>query len=430
MSLLYANEAAGAWPRSWYVDTAPPPAAHAPLGGAVRADVCVIGGGYTGLSAALAARAKGRSVVLIDAHRVGFGASGRNGGQVGTGQRWSQGALEDRFGMQAARALWELAEAAKAEVRGLALRHGIDADWRDGLLYAARTAKGAETGRRDAEHLARAYGYDAIEVLDRGAVSDALGTDAFAGGTLDRGAGHIHPLRFAFGLARAAAAAGVRIFEGTEATKVVPGRPATVETPAGRVTAEAVVLATNGYGPDLVADVARRVMPINNFIVATEPLAEPPVKGGIAAADDRFVVNYWRMSPDGRLLFGGAESYGDRFPDIERAVRPHLARIYPALAKVPFTHAWGGTLAITRSRLPYLAQPAPGVWSAGGYSGHGVGLATLAGRLIAEAIAGDVGGFRTMAQLDVPPFPGGAAARRPLLALAMRWFALRDRLGV
>ena len=427
MSLLFANEAAGVFPRSWYLDTSTPPAPAPGLEGEVRAEVCVIGGGYTGLSAALAAREAGMDTVLIDAHRVGFGASGRNGGQVGTGQRLPQRTLEARYGAAGARALWEVAERSKAEVRRLIDTHGIDADWRPGLFYAARDDAGVEAGRRDAAHLAKRYGYDAIRAVGRDETAAMLGTAAFAGGTLDIGAGHIHPLRFAFGLARAAAAAGVRIHEGTEAVRVTPGE---VTTARGRVRADRIVLATNGYGPDLLPEVARRVMPINNFIVATEPLDAPPVQGGIAVADDRFVVNYWRMAPDGRLLFGGAESYGDRFPDIGRAVRPHLARLYPALAHVPFTHAWGGTLAITRSRLPVFARPAPGIWAAGGYSGHGVGLATLAGRLIVEAMTGDAAGFRAMASLDVPPFPGGQVARRPLLAIAMRWFALRDRLGI
>jgi gamma-glutamylputrescine oxidase len=230
-------------------------------------------------------------------------------------------------------------------------------------------------------------------------------------------------------MARAAIAAGARLHERSRVATVT----GTGVAGAGfELRAGQVLLAGNGYLGGLEPAVAARVMPINNFILATEPLGDRmPLSAPVAVADDRFVVNYWRPTPDGRLLFGGGESYGYRFPrDIARVVRRPMARIYPALADVPVTHAWGGTLAVTRRRMPHLARIRPGVLSAGGYSGHGVAMAVMAGRLMAEAVRGESAGFDLMAQVRTPPFPGGGLLRAPLLALAMSWYALRDRTGL
>ncbi|MGA1685254.1 MAG: NAD(P)/FAD-dependent oxidoreductase [Gemmobacter sp.] len=431
MNLLHANDRAGAYPPSWYAATAEPLAPFAPLEGEVRADVCVIGAGYTGLSAALHLAERGLDVVVLEAQRVGFGASGRNGGQVGSGQRLDQEELEARLGPGPARALWDIAEEAKALTRDLARRHAGGADYRPGVAFACERPAQVAASHAHARHLSRVYGYDAIAPLDRDAMARLTGSARHAGGFLDRGAGHLHPLRYALGLARAAAAAGVRIHEGAEVRRLTEGAEVVVETDRGRVRAGHAILACNGYLGDLAPRVARHVMPINNFIVATEPLgAAAPMAEPVAVADSRFVVNYWRQSDDGRLIFGGGESYGWRFPDIARTVRPALARIYPALADVPFSHAWGGTLAITPSRLPAFLRVGRNVLSASGYSGHGVALATMAGRILAEAVAGQAGRFDLMAGLPVGRFPGGAALRHPILVLAMTWYGLRDRLGL
>ena len=431
MNLLHANDRAGAYPPSWYAATAEPLAPFAPLEGELRADVCVIGAGYTGLSAALHLAERGLDVVVLEAQRVGFGASGRNGGQVGSGQRLDQEELEARLGPGPARVLWDIAEEAKALTRDLARRHAGGADYRPGVAFACERPAQVAAAHAHARHLARVYGYDAIAPLDRDAMARLTGSARHAGGFLDRGAGHLHPLRYALGLARAAAAAGVRIHEGAEVRRLTEGAEVVVETDRGRVRAGHAILACNGYLGDLAPRVARHVMPINNFIVATEPLgAAAPMAEPVAVADSRFVVNYWRQSDDGRLIFGGGESYGWRFPDIARTVRPALARIYPALADVPFSHAWGGTLAITPSRLPAFLRVGRNMLSASGYSGHGVALATMAGRILAEAVAGQAGRFDLMAGLPVGRFPGGAALRHPILVLAMTWYGLRDRLGL
>lgn len=434
MNLLYANDRPGAYPDSWYAATATPLPAFAPLEGDVRADVCVVGGGYTGLSAALHLAEAGRKVVLLDAQRVGFGASGRNGGQLGSGQRVEQDDLERMLGEDAARRLWELGEDAKVLVKDLIARHGIDCHLKPGVAHTASTDTEVRHLHGYAEHLRKHYGYDRIETLDHAALQSVCPSPDYRGGTLDMGAAHLHPLNFALGLARAAQDAGVTIHEGTAALGIDRGTPATVRTEKGQVRADHVVIACNGYLGQLDGGVAARVMPINNFIAATEPLGDrvaDVLPRDVAVADSRFVVNYFRLSHDGRLLFGGGESYGYRFPqDIAAKVRKPMRVIFPQLADVKIDYAWGGTLAITMKRMPYLSRVAPNILSASGYSGHGVGNATQAGKLMALAICGDGDGFDTMAALPTPAFPGGAALRAPLLVLAMSWYGMRDRLGV
>lgn len=225
----------------------------------------------------------------------------------------------------------------------------------------------------------------------------------------------------------------MRIHEGSEVHRVEAGPKPVVRTASGHVDCATVILAGNGYLGQLDRKISARVMPINNFILATEPLgdaAKDILSEPVAVADSRFVVNYWRLSEDNRLLFGGGESYGYRFPDLIKTVRKPMLEVYPQLADVKIDYAWGGTLAITLNRLPCFTRPHPNVLSASGYSGHGVALATMAGKVMAEAIAGQAEKFDLMASLPQPRFPGGVAMRWPMLVLAMTWYSMRDKLGV
>lgn len=435
MNLLHANDRTGAYPPSWYAATADLPAERPPLRGALGADVCIVGAGYTGLSAALHLAQAGLRVVVLDAQRVGFGASGRNGGQVGSGQRLDQDELERIAGRGVARQLWDMAEDAKALVRDLIETHAMPGvDWTPGVATACWKQAEVADLHRYAERLARDYGATGWEPLDRAGMARLVPSGVFAGGGVDRSAAHIHPLNFCLGLAAAAEAAGAVIHERSEVHRIDHGRPAVLRTDAGQVTADHVILAGNGYLAGLAPEVEARVMPINNFIVATEPLgarAAEVLAEPVAVADTRFVVSYWRLTRDGRLLFGGGESYGYRFPkDIAALVRVPLERIYPALKGVRIDHAWGGTLAITRTRLPCVRRVAGNVLAASACSGHGVALSTLAGRMMARTVQSDAGGFDLLAGLPQPRFPGGVALRWPLLVLAMSWYAMRDRLGV
>ncbi len=431
MNLLFANDRAGHYPPSYYAATSTPLAPFAALKGAHRADVCIVGAGYTGLSAALHLAERGYSVIVLEAHRVGFGASGRNGGQVGPGQRIEQDAIEAMVGREDARKLWDMGLEARDLVQALIARFGIECGWKPGVMHADWHAADVPHAHAYAEKLAREYGYTDIVPLDRDAVQDIVRTKAYQGGVLDHGAGHLHPMRYVLGLAQAAVAAGAVIFENSLVVDIRHGARAQVQTAQGHVEADHVILAANGYLGGLAPPVAAKVMPINNFIIATEPLEPGTVlTQDVGVADSKFVINYFRQSQDGRLLFGGGESYGYRFPDIIKTVRKPMLEVFPQLADTGIDYAWGGTLAITMTRLPCFQRVAPNILSASGYSGHGVALATLAGKVMAEAVAGQAERFDLMANIRLPRFPGGRALRSPLLALAMTWYALRDRLGV
>jgi gamma-glutamylputrescine oxidase len=429
MNLLYANERPGAHPRSWYVESAPPFADQPPLEGETQADVCIIGAGYTGLSAALHLAGRGASVVVLEAQRVGWGASGRNGGQVGVGQRVDQLKLEKLCGRETARAAWEIGRDAAALVRELIARHDIDCAFRPGVMYVNHRPRFDAEARRYAARMAERYGHDA-EYLPPEEVAARLGARGVHGGVLEPSGGHLHPLAYARGLARAALAAGARIHEGTEALEI---DGTAVRTPRGRVKAETVIVAANGYLGRLLPEVAGRIMPINNFVLATEPLEEgfarTLIRDDVAVADSRFVVNYYRLSHDRRMIFGGGESYGWRFPiDLKGYVRRRMLRVFPQLARARVTHAWGGTLAITPTRLPVWGEVRPGVFNASGFSGSGVALGTMAGPILAEALAGDRRRLEVMARLPAPSFPGGTLLRRPTLIAAMLLARLRDAL--
>jgi gamma-glutamylputrescine oxidase len=434
MNPLYRNDTAGEFPASWYAATADLPPQRPSLRGNQQADVCIIGAGYTGLTAALRLAQAGRKVIVLEAHRAGFGASGRNGGQVGSGYNWHQIDLAKKLGDGPARALWDCAEQAKADLHHLIDTHAPDAKWTPGVAFGTYSDKGRKHLHAEAEFLARNYGYDKITPLDRAGLHDIVRTDAYAGGWLDNGAAHIHPLRYAVGLAAAAEAAGAVILEGSEVHCIQQGTPARVQTGRGVVTADHVILAGNGYLPGINRKVAARVMPINSFIGATEPLgdlADEVLTRDIAVADSKFVVNYYRQSEDRRLLFGGRESYSVGFPsDIAPALHARMVSLFPQLAQVKLDYVWGGTLGITMTRLPALQRVAPNMMSGAGFSGHGVALSGFTGRVMAEAILGQTGRFDVMSALPVPNFPGGARFSTPLLTLAMTWYALRDRLGV
>ena len=432
MDLLTVNDRMGEYPPSFYAHAATPLPRFAAPEGDLTCDVCVVGGGFTGLSAAWHLAERGFDVVLLEASRVGFGASGRNGGQVGQGQRLEQDALEAMVGKDHARALWTIATRSVELVREVAARDEVHATFHPGVIHAAHRARYVPEYRDYAKKLRDVYGYEDIRFLDREELQGLVASPCYHGGTLDMGAGHIDPLELTLGLARLARGAGARIFEGARVVKLDKGSPAVVRTDSARVRANHVVLACNGYLGGLDPQVAARVMPINNYVVATQPLGadrqEEIIRGNRAVADSKFVVNYFRFSDDHRLLFGGTESYRYRFPrDIAGAVRRPMEEVFPQLAGVKISHAWGGTLGITMNRMPHFARVAGNILSLSGYSGHGVAMATLAGQIAAETIAGQAERFDVMASVPSPRFPGGSALRWPLLVLGMVWFSLRDR---
>jgi gamma-glutamylputrescine oxidase len=396
-----------------------------PLDANTSAEVCIVGAGFTGLGAALALG--GRAIVL-ESGRIGCAASGRNGGQVHTGQRRDQAWLERAVGRDDAMALWRLAEDARAHFK--TLTDTIDCDWRPGMIHA-RHKPGGEA--EDADYLAlmaERYGYDQLELIGETGLAHELGTDVYYGGLVDHGGGHVHPLKLAQGMAARARAAGSVIYEHTRAQAWRrQGGKIVVETAGGRVTCDRLILSGDGSLGAMAGPARARVMPINNFIAVTVPLgglSDEIIRSNAAVSDSRFVVNYFRKTPDGRLLFGGGENYRPGFPtDVAGMVRKNLAKVYPRLADVEITHAWGGTLGITFSRMPFVGEIAPGVRVASGYSGQGVMLAPYVGKLLAEE---NTQVLSLMARVPTPPFPGGRLLRWPLTVAGLSWYALRDRL--
>jgi gamma-glutamylputrescine oxidase len=421
------------YPESYYATTARGVHEHDRLRGAERADVCVIGGGFTGLSAALNLAEQGLDVVLLEAERVGFGASGRNGGLIGSGQRKDALEMEEQFGFERSKIFWDFAEAAKAEIRERVTQHDIDCDLQYGQVEGVHKRRYVGHAEEYAAALADRYDYPHARALSREEIRELVATDNFLEGLLDTQAMSIHPLNYALGIARAARAAGVRIYENSRVKGYTRSDPATVSTEQGEVTASFIVLACNGYLGKLESRVAGKIMPINNFMVATEPLGEERARQLIAdrlcVHDTRFVVNYFRTSDDHRLLFGGGENYRSGFPkDIAAFVRPYMLELFPQLSDVDIDYAWGGTLSVTVNRLPHLGRLQPNLFFAQGYSGHGVAVSNFSGKIIAEAISGTAERFDVMASLPTYTFPGGTLLRYPGMVLGMFFYSLRDRL--
>lgn len=421
------------YPHSYYAATARGLADHPRLRGSDSADVCVIGGGYTGLSAALHLAERGYRVVLLEAHRAGWGASGRNGGQVGSGHRQDEETLERTVGREQARHLWNLSEEAKDIIRQRIARHDIACDLKPGQLIAASKPAHAAAMERRGARLLRDYGYAHARYVPPAELTGMLDSRAYHGGLLDMGALHLHPLNYALGLAAACQDAGVRIYERSAVLDYTLASPAVARTGLGDVRADHLVLACDAYLGQLEPRIAARIMPINNFVIATAPLgaerARALIPGDVCVHDTRFVVNYFRLSADQRLLFGGGENYRARFPaDIRAFVRPYMLQVFPQLADAAIDYGWGGALGITRSRLPHVGRLPPNIFYAHGFSGHGISIGTLAGKLIAEAVAGTAERFDVLARVPAPAWPGGTLLRWPLLVLGMLYYALRDRL--
>ncbi|RWX77047.1 FAD-binding oxidoreductase [Neorhizobium lilium] len=416
---------------SWYQASLDERPAYPALNGSLKVDVAIVGGGFTGLQAAYNLAKAGINVALIEAGRFGDGASGRNGGQLGTGQRWWPEDLEKELGLERSKALFWMAEHAKQYLLDFAQTQSIDMEFMPGQLNVSHKRGYERDYRANAEIAATRYDYPHISFMDAKETAERVGTTDYYCGIRDTGTGHIHPLKLLIGLARAAQAAGGQIYEMTRATAIrQSGGKTLIDTPAGVLTADRVLLATNAYIGALEPITASHIMPIGSFIAATAPLDDFPqiIPGHEAVCDSRFVVRYFRKSRDNRLLFGGREVYSSRNPaDTAEAIRGQIVTTYPALKNVPITHAWGGNVGITLPRQPFVREVMPGVTSIGGYSGHGVMLSNYCGKLYADRVTGKASELDLLAELKIPAFPGGRRMRSPLLFLALTWFALRDR---
>ena len=423
------------YPDSWYVASCRILAEQPPATGDLAYDVCVVGGGYAGLSCALHLAKSGKSVAVLEAERVGWGASGRNGGHVGTGQRADQHSLEKWYGNATAKELWRLGLEAVDLVSNLVEENGIDCELgRTNIHFAAKKSHADEL-RDEVAHLRAAYNYDQISGVESPSLEELTSGVGFHYGVVDHGARHLHPFKYCLGLAKAVMTAGASLFEKSRVKDIDIKRDhAVVSTDNAIIKAQKVVLACNGYLGKLFPPIASNIMPINNFIVATEPLDEATANRinplNASLSDSLFVINYWKLSEDRRLIFGGGETYSDKFPEsIIDFVRPKLLAIYPELCNVRLDYGWGGTLAITRNRMPDLGVHKGVVYYTQGFSGHGVPTATMAGKLIATAIDAGCDDFDLMSGLKTLKFPGGPLLRRPSLVAGMLFYSLRDRLS-
>ena len=418
--------------RSYYVATANPFEPAPQLEGEIEADVVVIGGGYTGLHAALNAAENGLSVVLLEAGRIGWGASGRNGGQIIPGWRKGAADLVKLYGAEHARLIFDLS----LRARDIVLAHAQLQDIRCDLVVNGHLLAAAKPGdlgdmREEVETLERVMKYPHARVLDAEETQAKLNSPLFHGALLDGYGGHFHPLNYALGLAEAARSKyGVKIYENSRAVSIDTSSGVSVRTGAGNVRARFGVLACDALLEGLEPRIAGRIMPVANYLVATAPLDDPAalIANDLAVSDTRFVVDYFRLSADGRLIFGGGERYTPDPPDdIAAFVRPFMLKVFPQLEGVAIDYAWGGLVSITMSRLPHIGRMGD-LFFAHGYSGQGTLLPAIAGAAIGEAIEGDSKLLNVLSGLAPPEFPGGASLRAPLHVLGMLWYALRDRL--
>jgi gamma-glutamylputrescine oxidase len=399
----------------------------------VAADVCVMGGGIAGCSTALHLAERGYKVVLLEGKRIAWGASGRSGGQAIFGFAAGQDKLVAQVGRENARRMFDVSVEALELLKERVARHAIDCDLHWGQMHVAIKPRHETELQAWRDELAADYGYASLRWLGRDEVRALLATERYTGGLYDTRSGHLHPLNYTLGLAAAAEAAGVRIFEGSQVVRLEHGDSVVVHTAGGRLRAKHVALCCNAYMDELSPRLRARIMPVGTYIVATEPLGQARIEAlmrdNIGVTDVNWVLDYFRRSADHRLLFGGRVSYSGLDPlNTERATRARMLTVFPQLADVRIEYAWGGYVDITMSRAPDFGRIAPNVYYLQGFSGHGIALTGMAGKLVAESIAGQAERLDLFAKLEHRDFPGGRVLRTPALVLAMLWFRLRDLL--
>ena len=404
------------------------------LEGSQCADVCVVGAGITGLSAALNLAERGYKVTVIEANVVGWGASGRSGGQMLFGFGCDMSVIEKSAGKIAAKAMWDMSVEAIDILRQRVEQHQIQCDLQQGHLHAAIKPRQMHELEQWQGSLEQDYAYGSLSLWDKQKVQSNMASERYIGGLYDTNSGHIHPLNYTLGLAKAALEAGVTIYTGSAVTKVTRKSKANIcHTEHGNVKANQVLFCGNAYLGKLVPEISNKIMPVGTYIGATQPLgkerAKALISNNMAVADINFVLDYFRMSADYRMLFGGRVSYSTLAPpNLTQAMRQRMLNVFPQLADVKMENAWGGNVAITMNRGPHFGQLGQDVYFAQGFSGHGIAATGLAGKLLAEAVAGQTERFDLFNQINHLPFPGGTLFKTPALVLAMAWYRLRDML--
>lgn len=420
-------------PASYYAATANSANARPELQENKQVDVCIIGAGYTGLSTALFLLENGFSVAVLEAARVGFGASGRNGGQIVNSYSRDLDSIERSVSDSAAKLIGEMAFEGGQIIRDRVARYGIECDLKDGGVFAALNPKQMRH-LEDQKALWERYGYQHLELLDNQHIRQVVACDRYVGGMLDKQGGHIHPLNLALGEAAAVESLGGAIHENSPAIRIERGNEALVHTPKGTVRAKFVVVAGNAYLGNLIPELAAKSMPCGTQVIATEPLDEALAKSLLpqdyCVEDCNYLLDYYRLSADKRLIYGGGVVYGARDPaDVESIIRPKMLKTFPQLENVKINYAWTGNFLLTLSRLPQVGRLDNNIYYSQGCSGHGVTYTHIAGKIIAEALSSQAARFDAFASLPHYPFPGGQRFQIPLSALGAMYYTLRDRLG-
>jgi gamma-glutamylputrescine oxidase len=405
----------------------------------IEADVCVVGGGFAGLSAAIELADRGYSVVVLEAKHIGWGASGRNGGQIIAGLACEQSVIEKTLGFDAAKKVWGMTLEALDLVRERVKRFNIDCDLTDGFLGVSVNPRKGAILRTWFDDMAKRYQYDTdaswIEPQD---IRQWIDSPRYFNGYFDKRSGHLHPLNYCLGLAKGASGLGVRIYQNSPVLAMQQGDSVNLQTATGNVKAKFVVLAGNMYlpevSPKLAPSLAQRIMPVGTYIIGTEPidpaLTAKLIPSNAAVCDTNFILDYFRFSADNRMIYGGRVSYSAMTPpNLTAKMQARMAQTFPQLANTKVQYTWGGFVDITMSRAPDFGKIAPNIYYLQGFSGHGVALTGLAGKLVAEAIAGQAERLDLMARIPHHNFPGGKLLRTPALVLGMAWYQLRDSLG-
>ena len=399
----------------------------------IDVDICVIGGGLTGISSALYLAQKGYSVVVCEARLIGWGASGRNGGQLGNGMRKDQYTIEKKFGLYIAKEFWKMGLLSVKNSIDLIKKYNIDCNIQQGVLSAGCFKKDIQDFEFEKNHLEKTYQYSGLEIINQKIIKSEVNSDMYFSGMLNKGSYHINPLKFLIGLTNELKNYNVKIFENTPVTSIKNYKDhIIVHTDKNQIKSQKVVVGCNGYLDKLLGKVRNKFMPINNYVVATEPLGENKarsiIKNNYAVCDTRFILDYYRFTEDWRLLFGAGETYTATFMHNSKDfVKKRMIKVFPMLSNCKIDFSWGGTLAITSNRMPHFGQMMNNnLYFAHGYSGHGLALSAYAGKLIANKISGEGDKFDLFSNINHFYIPGVDLMRRPLYSSAIFYYKLRD----
>jgi gamma-glutamylputrescine oxidase len=419
---------------SYYAATRNDKTERAILSAAIEADVCIVGAGFTGISSALHLAEAGYKVVVLDAARIGFGASGRNGGQLVNSYSRDIDVIEKNYGAELGQMLGAMAFEGGRIIRERIAQYDIQCDFKPGGIYAALNQKQMHE-LQEQKALWERYGHEGLTLLDQAAIRTEIASEAYVGGLFDQTGGHVQPLNLLLGEVAAFEGLGGQVYEDSKVIEIERSARPVVKTAQGQVTANYVLLAGNAYMDQLVPELAAKSMPCGTQIVATEvldpELARSLLPNQYCVEDCNYKLDYYRVTADNRLLYGGGVTYGGGDPaSIEAFVRSHMEQTFPQLQGVKFDYAWGGDFLLTMSRLPQFGRLTDTILYAQGYSGHGVTTTHLAGRLVCEAIQGHPERFDAFAKLKHFPFPGGRLLRTPYTALGALYYGLRDKFGI